>query len=155
MTQNLVSLTLSDAQLEALDQALAAIESHLDGLVALTPEQRRAMPKMGEKSEAFCRQTISLLQQNPQIVPATVSVPDAVADLTALDRLRPRAQRLARLSERVNDTQTALGSDVMATSLQGYALLKVAGRGQGLESLRDALGTRFTKRARAPEEKAA
>jgi hypothetical protein len=55
----------------------------------------------------------------------------------------------------VNDTQTALGSDVMATSLQGYALLKVAGRGQGLESLRDALGTRFTKRARAPEEKAA
>jgi hypothetical protein len=88
-------------------------------------------------------------------VPATVSVPDTVADLTALDRLRPRAQRLARLSERVNDTQTALGSDVMATSLQGYALLKVAGRGQGLESLRDALGTRFTKRARAPEEKAA
>ena len=34
-------------------------------------------------------------------------------------------------------------------------MLKVAGRGQGLESLRDALGTRFTKRARAVEEKAA
>lgn len=88
-------------------------------------------------------------------MPATVSVPDAVADLTALDRLRPRAQRLARLSERVNDTQTALGSDVMATSLQGYALLKVAGKRHGLESLRDALGTRFVKRARATEEKAA
>jgi len=155
MNQNLVSLTLTDAQLAEIDQALAALENQFVELVALTPAQRRAMPKMGEKSEAFCRQTISLLQQNPQIVPATVSVPDAVADLTALDRLRPRAQRLARLSERVNDTQTALGSDVMATSLQGYALLKVAGKRQGLESLRDALGTRFVKRTRATEEKAA
>jgi hypothetical protein len=113
------------------------------------------MPKMGEKSEAFCRQTISLMAQNPQIVPASVSVPDAVSDLTALDRLRPRAQRLTRLAERVVDTQTALGSDVMATSLQGYALLKVAGQGQGLASLREGLGARFAKRPRAPVDKAA
>jgi hypothetical protein len=155
MTQNLVSLTLTDAQLEGVDQALAALENQLVELVALTPAQRRAMPKMGEKSEAFCRQTISLMAQNPQIVPASVSVPDAVSDLTALDRLRPRAQRLTRLAERVVDTQTALGSDVMATSLQGYALLKVAGQGQGLASLREGLGARFAKRPRAPVDKAA
>jgi hypothetical protein len=155
MTQNLVSLTLTDAQLEAVDQALAALENQLVELVALTPAQRRAMPKMGENSEAFCRQTISLMSQNPQIVPASVSVPDAVSDLSALDRLRPRAQRLTRLAERVVDTQTALGSDVMATSLQGYALLKVAGQGQGLASLREGLGARFAKRPRAPVDKAA
>jgi hypothetical protein len=155
MTQNFVSLTLTDAQLEAVDQALAALENQLVELVALTPAQRRAMPKMGEKSEAFCRQTISLMAQNPQIVPASVSVPDAVSDLTALDRLRPRAQRLTRLAERVVDTQTALGSDVMATSLQGYALLKVAGPGQGLASLREGLCARFAKRPRAPVDKAA
>jgi hypothetical protein len=37
MTQNLVSLTLTDAQLEAVDQALAALENQLVELVALTP----------------------------------------------------------------------------------------------------------------------
>jgi hypothetical protein len=155
MTQNLVSLTLTDAQLEAVDQALAALENQLVELVALTPAQRRAMPKMGEKSEAFCRQTISLLEHNPQVVPPSLSVPEAAADLSALDRLRPRAQRLTRLAERVIDTQTALGSDVMSASLKGYALLKVVGQAQGLEGLREGLGARFAKRSRGAKEKAA
>ena len=153
--QNLVSMNLTNDQLVAVDAALDALETNLSEMVALTASQRRSVPRMGGKSEAFCRQTISLLDQNPQIVPASVSVPDAVSDLTVLDRLRPRAQRLTRLAERVVDTQTALGSDVMSTALEGYALLKVVGKRQGLTSLRDSLGTRFVKRSRATEEKAA
>jgi len=52
-------------------------------------------------------------------------------------------------------TETALGSDVMATALQGYALWKVAGRNQRLEGLRGALGTRFAKGARSVAAEAA
>ncbi|MEO7324352.1 MAG: hypothetical protein ABIW82_05950, partial [Dokdonella sp.] len=63
--------------------------------------------------------------------------------------------RLQRLSERSNDTGLALGSDVMATALQGYALLKVVGKNQGLEALRKSLGTRFSRSSRQPETKAA
>ena len=48
-----------------------------------------------------------------------------------------------------------IGSDVMSTALEGYALLKVIGKRQGLTALRDSLGTRFVKRSRATEEKAA
>ena len=78
--------------------------------------------------------------------------------------LLPRRRRLSparrrwlrrRLSEKVTDTGTALGSDVMSTALEGYALLKVIGKRQGLTALRDSLGTRFVKRSRATEEKAA
>ena len=155
MSQNLVSLSFTADQLDAVDQAMAVIESQLGGLVALTVKQRRGMPKMGDKSEAFCRQTLDLLEQNPQLVPPSVSVIDAKADLLAFDQLRPRMQRLQRLSEKVTDTGTALGSDVMSTALEGYALLKVVGKRQGLTSLRDSLGTRFAKRPRATEEKAA
>ena len=99
MSQNLVSITFTDAQLTAVDQALTALESQLVNLVALTTEQRRGVPKMGEKSEAFCRQTLSLLEQNPQVVPPSVVVADAQADLVALDQWRPRMLRLKRLSE--------------------------------------------------------
>ena len=73
----------------------------------------------------------------------------------ALDRLRPRMQRLQRLAERGADSETALGSDIMRCALDGYALLKVAGRNQGLEGLRKELGTRFAKTSRVPEEKPA
>jgi hypothetical protein len=65
--------------------------------------------------------------------------------------LRPRLQRLLRLTERASDTEIALGSDVMNAALQGYALLRVAGKNQGLEGLRKELGSRFIKAPRQVE----
>jgi hypothetical protein len=54
--------------------------------------------------------------------------------------------RLLRLTERAEDSDTALGSDVMSAALEGYALLRISGRNQGLEGLRDALSVRFGNR---------
>lgn len=145
MSQNLLSLTLSNDQLTAIDNALAALEAALEDLIALTPDQRRGLTRMGPKSEAFCRQTLTVLAQNPQVVPPSIDVAEAQADLDALDRLRPRLARLQRLNERAEDTEAALGSDVMSLALEGYALLKVAGKNQGLEGLRRDLSARFAK----------
>jgi hypothetical protein len=145
MGQNLLSLQLSPEQLTAIDTALPTVESSLSGLIALTPDQRRALTKMGPKSEAFCRQTLTVLSQNPQVIPPSVNLAEAQADLVALDALRPRLARLARLSERADDTDAALGSDVMAFALEGYALLKFAGKNQGLEGLRKELSARFAR----------
>lgn len=92
-----------------------------------------------------------VLEQNPDIVPAAIHLSEAQADLLAMDQLRPVAARLQRLSERVADSRTALGSDAMNTALQGYGLLKVAGRNKGLEALSEALSTRFSRNSRRPE----
>lgn len=151
MSQNLVSLTLTDAQLAAMDQALSDLEAQLVDLVALTAAERRKLTRMGDKSEAFCRQTLSVLAQNPQVVPPSLKLDDSLADLVALDALRPRLQRMQRLAERAGDTEALLGADVMRCALDGYALLKVSGRNQGLEGLRKELGSRFAKSARVPE----
>jgi hypothetical protein len=80
MGQNLISLTLNEQQLAAVDQALTELEAQLIGLVALNKETRRAVPKMGAKSETFCRQTLLLLGQNPQVVPPSMVLADAEAD---------------------------------------------------------------------------
>jgi hypothetical protein len=145
MSQNLIHLTLDDAQLAAVDDALTALDTALSGLIALDVDERRGLNRMGAKSEQFCRQTIALLAENPQVVPPSVGLADAQADLATLDRLRPRLARLQRLTARAEDSETALGSDVMSLALEGYALLKVAGRNQGLEGLRRELGSRFNK----------
>jgi hypothetical protein len=151
MSQNLVSLTLSDTQLSTIDQCLGDMEAQLLDLIAMNTAQRRSLARMGDKSETFCRQTINVLAQNPQIVPPSLRLAEAQADLAALDRLRPRLQRLLRLTERASDTEIALGSDVMNAALQGYALLRVAGKNQGLEGLRKELGSRFIKAPRQVE----
>ncbi len=148
MTQNLVTLNLTDAQVTAVNAALTELETQLAGLISLSAPTKRSVRKMGQKSEAFCRQTLRVLEQNPQIVPPNVSLADAVADLNAIDALRPIMVRLSRLSDRASDTEIALGSDVMAMALRGYGLLKLTGRSEGLEPLRQQLGERFAKTPR-------
>lgn len=49
------------------------------------------------------------------------------------------------------DSEMALGSDLMVASLEGYAHLKVAGRGDGLEGMREALGSRFERRRKTAQ----
>jgi hypothetical protein len=151
MSQNIVSLVLTDAQIKAATDALTALEAALGGLISLDADDRRRLTKMGQKSEAFCRQAISVLAQNPQIVPPSLHVADAQADLLALDRLRPVLDRLQKIAERGSDTEIALGSDLMDVALEGYGLLKVSGKNQGLDGLRKELSSRWSKSRRTPE----
>lgn len=50
-----------------------------------------------------------------------------------------------RLSERVQDSEMVLGSDLMTNALEGYAFLKIAGKGEGLDALRQMLSARFNR----------
>ena len=153
MSQKLISITLTNDQIAAIEHAIGELENQLQGLVSLSIDARRAATKMGPKSEAFCRQTINALQNNPHVVPPSIGVEEARSDLDLLDQLRPLFQRVQRLSQRSADTELALGSDVMVAALEGYRVLKAVGRSQGLEMLRRELGgVRFAKSPRtAPQ----
>ena len=155
MPQNRITLSLPAAKLNAVDAAIASLESALAELVALDPKDRTRLPRMGGKSETFCRQTLSAIAQNPQIVNPSLELPSALADVAAFYALRPRRQRLQRLLERMQDTETLLGSDVMATALEAYGLLKISGKSQGLSALRAGLSTRFKGKSTAKRLRAA
>jgi len=149
MSQNIASIVFTDEQRTGLLDALAALEIQLVGkTVALKPALRRDLFKMGVKSETFCRQAVAALDRNRQVVPPSLGLDDALADLLALDILRPVLQRLEQMTELLRDTEMALGSDLMETAVEGYGLLKVIGDSQGLDTLRRDLGTRFARRGR-------
>ena len=124
--------SFSEAELAEIDGALAVLERHFAPLPELTPDERRQLTKMGDKSEAFCRQTLVVLAQHPEVLPANFDLTEAQNDLKQLDQLRPRLHRLERLQGKGWDADTALGSDVMSACLDGYALLKVTGKSAGL-----------------------
>jgi hypothetical protein len=155
MKQNLVSLEFSAAQLEAVDAALAVLEENLAELVTLTAVQRRKALKMGDGSEVFCRQTELVLRQNAGLVPADFELAELQQDIATLDALRPRLQRLRTLTDRADDTELALGSDILSASLDGYALTKVIGQGTGLDTLKAAMKTRLARKSRKPADPAA
>ena len=149
--QNLVSLTLTAQDLADIDAALAALRRVFAPFVALQPDDRVEMKKMGPKSREFCEQTLSLLEHNPQIVPPNLGLAEALADRAALEQLRPRLQQLRQLVEKGDDTEMALGSDMMAVALEGYRLLEVSGKGEALKSARRELSTRFARKRRVAE----
>jgi hypothetical protein len=115
----------------------------------LQADERRSLTKMGDKSEAFCRQTLVVLAQNPQVIPPSLDLAEAQRDLAYLDALRGRTMRLRRLLGRAEDSEMALGSDVMSAALEGYALMKVLGKGSGLEAMRKDISVRFVRTAPA------
>ena len=150
--QNLVSLNLTAQDLADLDDALETMRRVFAPLVSLQPQQRRDLMKMGDKSEVFCRQTLTVLTANPQIVPPNLGLAEAQADLAALDQLRPRLIVLRQLLEKADDTEMALGSDIIGVALEGYGLLKVSGKDEGLKSARRELSARWAKPGRSTPE---
>ncbi len=152
MSQNLISLIVTEEQQAAALAALTQLEAALPALLSLEPGDRRKLTYMGAKSEVFCRQTVRVLADNPRIVPPSLDLAGAQADFVALDRLRPVLERLQRLHLQVEDTTSALGSDIMGVALEGYGQLKLSGAAHGLEDLRKEIGERFAKSRRRPVE---
>ncbi|CAJ0718527.1 hypothetical protein LMG6871_02487 [Ralstonia edaphis] len=155
MSQNLISFQLSATDVTAIDGALKTLEEKLVGLIGLSTEQRSKLMKMGHKSEAFCREALELLSNNPGVLPGNFSLQEMRRDLTGFDTLRPRVARMDKLLERMRDSQLAMGSDLMSAALEGYTYLKVAGKGEGLEGARRVLSTRFSRRPRKKAEETA
>jgi hypothetical protein len=154
MTQDLLALGISAADWAEIDAALTTLETKLGSkLKDLTPEQRSRLTKMGDKSEAFCRQALVVGRQNAARLPA-----DTAADLTAeetdladLDKLRPRIARITALAEKAGDSEVALGSDIMIFCLSLYGVLKAISAGGGLDELKSQISVRFNRRPRSPK----
>ena len=151
MTQNRIAMTFQPDRLERIDGSLTALEADLDLLIALTVEERSDLVKMGNKSRAFCTSALSVAEQHAGLMPRDFDYDTFRQDHAALEALRPRAARLAHLMQRVSDTELALGSDLMAASLEVYGVIKVAGKDKGVDEARRELSARFARRRATPE----
>ncbi len=155
MTQNLVASHLTPEQWVAVDEAIVQLNRALQPLlVAVSPGTKKTMIKMGDGSEAFCRQALDVMERNTALIPRGFDLDEMRRDLQSHDSLNARLVQLTRLLEQIRDAEMALGSDVMASALEGYAVLKAVGKGEGVEALKRMLSKRFDTTPRKPEEPA-
>ena len=155
MSQNLASTHLDDAQWAGIDQSLDTLEAAVAPiLVAINGHgERRRLAKMGDGSEAFCRKAYDAMHANRALLPPALDVEEMGRDLRSHDALNARITRVVRLLEKMRDTDTALGSDVMVAALAGYHLLKYS-KGEGLDALNREMGKRFEGNGRREEAEA-
>ena len=141
-----ISIRFTEEDLAAIDAALTQLEQRFARLVALDAKERRRLYKMGNKTEKFCREALTVLDKNRQLAPPAMDLNGALTALRTIDELRPRTKQILRLAERMRDTELALGAEVATTARQGYNAMGEHGDRHGLTGMRQTLAVRFRKR---------
>lgn len=144
--ENKVSFSLAPETATDLQTHLDAITSALTPLlISLTPDQRRTIPKMSDKSLPFVQKTLDYIQSEPQFAPPFISVPDLQTDLEAFQTLSKLERSLRKLLDGINDTAMESGSEAYVASLAYYNSIKLAAKSNipGAETVYDDLSTRF------------
>lgn len=154
-----ISATLSADALKDIKTAITTIQTQLPFLISLTVEERRKRCKMGDKSLAFVSNSLNVTQNNPEILPASFNAAEFAKDYQLTVALTEILGLLEQLTEQVDDTLLAVGSESMSSSLLVYDYVKTAARHTpGLKSVSDQLGERFKalgNRRPKPEKTAA
>lgn len=153
MAKKLVRVHFDAAQWATVDAAIAAIEQAWGPMLVALDADLRSAPKMGDRTETFCRETYHGMRRNPGKLPRELDVDEMGRCLASHDELAERRLRMSQLLAKLDDTDIALGIDVMSAALHGYAALKLHRQADGLDGLRRDLGRHFRrpKRRKAVE----
>jgi hypothetical protein len=151
VSENRITLVISPEQNQLAAAGVAQTFTALPGLVSVDPSQTRDLYPFVNKNETFGRGVLRTLEAHPQIVPPSLDVAGARADLDALDTLRPLLEAVQRLHSQLEDTVRLLGHDVMDFAYEGYQQLKLSGAAHGLEEMRRELGQQFSRPRRRQE----
>jgi hypothetical protein len=116
---------LIEQALSKINEADALLDDYLD---SLTPEDRQAFFKMGDKSYAFVEKTVELAAINPKFAPSYFKLDELKIDLEDAVNLRTLINRLQQLSRKLEDTAMLAGSEAIAQSLSYYNSVKQATR---------------------------
>lgn len=139
-----INATLADQDLQEVKQALTTIQKKLPFLVTLSPTERKRLFKMGDKRLAFVQTSLHAAQSNRNILPASFNFDGFSSDYRLATALMDIEMQLNQLSEQVDDTLLAVGSEAMVSSLTVYDYIKTAAKKTpGLKGIAEQLGNMF------------
>ncbi|MUV12590.1 hypothetical protein [Noviluteimonas gilva] len=148
MQQDLVSMVVSKELQAQLLQLIQQIKDLLPDLISLESGQRRSHLMMGPGSDRYVRVSLTAMAQNPDILPRSIDINAALADLEAMDNLTVVLKAMQHLTGMIEDTVAALGSDAMVTANLGYGLMQTVGKAAGLEEVVKELSYRHARKRR-------
>jgi hypothetical protein len=139
-----IAASLSPQDIQEIKAALQTVQQKMPFLITLSTEERRKLVKMGDKSLAFVNNSITAAQSNREILPATFDVDELVRDYQLAATLTELLISMQQLTEQVDDTLMAVGSEAMTSSLTVYDYVKTASKKTpGLKAVAEQLGERF------------
>jgi hypothetical protein len=149
MSYQNIDATVSDADLQAIKDALAIIRTKLPFLVNLTVDERRATFKAGPDSISFLQNALAAVQAKPTVFPASFDAASS-KDVELFSVMTDVGTQIDSVASTVDDTRLAVGGEAMQAGTQVYNYIKTAAKTEpGLKPLAEQLGERFQKASKA------
>jgi hypothetical protein len=155
-TKNVVSIVIPKEKLSEMQVHIAALQTLLsEYVVALTPEQRRALPKMNDKTMPFVDKSLEYTKANPEFVPVYLDVKEFEVDLNAVSDLKTVFNPLSQICKNVEDSMMLSGSEAYQSALTYYNTVKQAAKMNvpNAKNISEDLGKRFVKPSTKVEPK--
>jgi len=146
MKENRHSQVIPAAVLEQAQAKMAEVVGLLNPyLLALTPDERHEIPKMGPKTLNFVEKAHEFAHANPNLVPPYLNMAAFDADFTDAHGLWNLNYAVRQLADGVLDTQMIAGSEAYQAALVFYNSVKVAANQDvtGAKALFEELKRRF------------
>ncbi|WP_026955212.1 hypothetical protein [Algoriphagus vanfongensis] len=148
---NKVSIVFTPAELQAIQDAIAVLESTLDSkLISLTVEERKELNKMGEASRPFVGKVTDYVQTNPEFISPFNKVDELLEDWTLIGQLGPLYNTLNQIVTNMDDTLMEAGAEVLEQANLYYGSVQQAVRVNMPHSkpVYDDLKVRYEKRSK-------
>jgi hypothetical protein len=142
---NRVSATLTAQDVTDILGAVTAISSKLPFLVTLSPQERRELPKMGDKSIGFDDKCRTYMGSHPEFLPGFVDVNEVNKDRELRQQIMRFYVSLIALTDQVDDTLQVVSSEAWMADLAYYqSVREAAKRGRaGAQGIYEDLQQRF------------
>lgn len=145
LTSNRLSVTITPAAILAIKAAIASVDTQLLFLIGLTPDERKALPKIDVNNKIFVEDALLAIQNNAGILPTYINGAEIGKDLLLFEQLDELVQLAGQLYDKLKDTQTLAGSEAYVSSLVAYKLFASAADAglPGADSIYNQLKQRF------------
>ena len=124
---NQISVVLDDATLTEVKAAIGVLRTKLVPLLkTLTVQDRRELPKLGDKTTAFVQKSFDYTAVHPDLVPGYLDCDAFRIDLEALKVLQSLERELAPVNDALADSVMLAGSEAYQAALVFYNNVKTA-----------------------------
>jgi len=146
--ENLVSLKITAEQLAEIRSKMSDLETKVKPLlVALSPQQKKELPKMRDRTQAFVGKVVHYVDTNSEFVPPYMDAVELKTDFEAVTALTEFYNRIEQLAELLNDTIILSGSEAYKSALHYYNTVKQSAKAKvpGAQTIFDDLKVQFNK----------
>jgi hypothetical protein len=120
-----MSLDMPEAEAQAVRDAVKVLQDTLiPHLIDIGPEDRRALPKMGDKTVAFVEKALEYAREHPDMRPSFVDIDEFARDLAAVETLLALQRPLLQVIDMVEDSLLLAGSEAYSAALAFYESVK-------------------------------